>query len=364
MASARYSKIRLQTDGAVYILFNDSGLNTKAEANINQVPIRYSNYFKIDGCIFSAYYAKTDSVRITAVNRTTNTTLFSNVTVATDVPAKSQIDSAIWIITTGVQAAQGDIIDLTITATNAEGDLSNTFTGIECQGMLDDVVFWQLLSSQGQDPSTGTQYVVVPTVEQWNYIQRFLEEHPTPSNWNATNEHEGLMAALHGAQGNDFTESALTTQLPAGHYYVISGLDRAVILFVDSNGEVFGWCNSSYSPPTPVNPLNNISVAITATYTIDNNTSSVVITDMIVELTNSDNSSMSVSVSAVMIDGATNINVGSTTIAVPAGETEQDTLLDSEKDDAIRYTSLSGTPIVQITLSYGQFTKTEEIELT
>lgn len=361
-ATTRLAKLKIVINNVTYRPFTDSGLNTKAEASVNEVIIKYSNYIKIDGCIFSAYYAKTDYIQITAINQTSSTTLFSNVVVATDTPAQTNIDSTYWLIQTNAQASAGDIIILTITAHNSEGDLSNTYT-FTCDGMLDDIVFWQQLSTQNQNPTTGTQYVVVPTVEQWNYIQRFLEEHPTPFQWDATNEHEGLMAPLKGAQGNEFSEAAVTTQLPAGHYYVVSGLDNAVILLVDNNGEVYGWCLSSYYPPAPVNPLNNVTITIIASYTLDSLTNSVVITDMSVELSNADNSSMTIGVNAVMIDGLTNVAVGAITTAVPSGASVEDVILDSEKDEPIRYTSIEGTPTVRITLTYGSYTKSEDIQL-
>lgn len=361
-ATTRLAKLKIVINNVTYRPFTDSGLNTKAEASVNDAVIKYSNYLKLDGNIFSAYYAKTDNVKISAQNLTTNRTLFSDMVVATNTPAQAILEHTFWIIQASGQANVGDRISLTITATNSEGELSTTFQFI-CDGTLDDVVFWQQLSTQNQDPTTGTQYVVVPTVEQWNYIQRFLEEHPTPFRWDATNEHGGLMAPLKGAQGNDFSEAAITTQLPAGHYYVVSGLDNAVILLVDNNGEVYGWCLSSYYPPAPVNPLNNVTITVIASYTLDSLTNSVVITDMSIELSNADNSSMTVGVNAVMIDGQTNVAVGATTMVVPSGESVEDVILDSEKDEPVRYTSIEGTPTVRITLTYGSYTKSEDIQL-
>lgn len=358
-ADARKAKARLVVNGTTYIPLNDSGLNTKAEASVNQVIIAYSNYIKIDCAVFSAYYLKTDSVKVTAYNNTTQQTLFSNVVVATNIPAQTSADSMYFIVRESAQAAAGDIITLTITATNGEGDLSTTYGNVVCQGMLDDIVFWQMLSTQDQNPTTGTQYVVVPTVDQWNFITNTLLLQ-SASNWNATNEHD-VGTPIKGVQGNDFSESALTNTLPAGHYYVVSGLSNAVILLVDSNGKAFGWCNSTYSPPTPVvNPLNDVSVVISARYTMDINTGSVSLTDMYITLDNANAESMSIEVSVVMTDGASEVSVGDVTIPVGAGETEGDYILDSNKDNPVGYTSLSNEPTAKVTLIYGQYTRVIE----
>ena len=182
--------------------------------------------------------------------------------------------------------------------------------------------------------------------------------------WNATNERD-IGTPLHGVQGADFSEGALTNILPAGHYYVISGLDKAVILLVDNQGRAYGWCESTYITPQPTNPLDSVIVDITANYTNDG--VNVIISDMYVTLHNNSSDNMRISVSVKMIDATPNINIGATTIDVNAGATDGDNVLDtaSGKDEPIKYSTATGSPTAKVTLTYGAFSRDNiEIELT
>ena len=355
-AVARHSHLRHNIGGEEYILLNDSGLNTKAEAGVNSTIFAYSNYLKLSGYIFSAYYLKTNSVKISATKTHNNTTspLYVNVVVATDTPAGASLDNTTFLLSGSGQAAQGDRIDLTIVATNGEGDYETTFANITCAGMLDDTLVWKKVTSQNQNPSTGTSYAVIPTVEALNYIANTLlvGESGNPNyykvNFGASTGY-GQTPPIKGAQGTEFSESVLNTTLAEGAYYAeIDG--RGIILKCNSNGVIFGWCDSTYAP-IPRTILDDLSVAITAYGSAPDAMGNTIIDDMSVDVTNSGTESGDVGVSVVMTDCTPNKTVGDDTITLAANSTETAVVLDSQKDTPVRYMSESLEPTAKVLLT-------------
>ena len=361
-AAKRYSFLRhMEKVNGVdteYVIFNDSGLHVKAEAGVNSAIYAYSNYLKLDGYIFSAYYAKTTRVKISATKTHggTTSTLFTDVVVATNTPAKARLDSTSFLVSeASSQALQGDRIDLTIVATNEEGDYTTTFPNITCAGMLDDVLVWKKVTAQNQNPSTGTSYAVIPTSEAINYIANTLlvGESGNPNyykvNFAATTGY-GQTPPIKGAQGTEFSESILNTLLAEGAYFaMIDGRD--VILKCNSSGVIFGWCDSTYAPAPPRTILDDLSVVITAYGTPPDAVGNVVIDDMSVDVTNAGTESGDVDVTVVMTDCIPNKTVGDDTVTLAANSTETAIVLDSQKDEPIRYMSESLDPTAKVLLS-------------
>lgn len=373
-SSGRISKIYFYRNGIKYWLCNDSGLNTKAEANVNEVIFAYSNYLKLDGSVFSAYYLKTDSVKVSAdivTNNGLRRRLFTDNIVATNIPKRNIVDSIMWLIQSAGDANAGERMDLTITTTNGEGDYATACLNITCGGRLDDTRIWRKITSQAQNPSTGTEYAVIPTTEAVNYISNTLLVGESGNsdyykvNFNATTGY-GQTPVIKGGPGNAFSEAILSTPLSAGAYYAkIDGRD--VILKVNNDGVVFGWCDSTYVP-TPVNPLNDLLISIVANGSISGD--SVEITHMTAELENTGLTDLDdVGISVIMTDGSTNVNVGSAVVSIDSNDSTVAIILDSNHDTPVRYRSLSiqpmATAILQITVNGTTHTRQiDDIEIT
>lgn len=374
-AEKRWARLRMTIGGISHILLNDSGLNTMPDTAFGTVVARYANLIKVEnGYVKSAYYDATTQVLISAYNRSTGQWLFKDYVVERNIAAKHEGNGHVWIMENG-QASYGDIIELTVKGVNAEGTCTSpNILTFECRGFVE---FYQvyLVTSQSQQPESGTPYIVGVTADDWSRQNGlgYLFEQTLPAAWDAE-QNENINVHLYGAPGilntsaSNFNDSIFENLLPVGHYAGFpsssGGGDKDVIIMIggskgNATGRPYAWCRRK---TTPVDPTGSLTIEL-ADADYSQNGIYVTINQITISISNSSSGSVSGSISVYMSDGYPSRKyIGEKSFTVAGGGGDNIDIL-GDKDDPVTYESVTGEPSAEVTVTVGSSTKTYTFNL-
>lgn len=248
-AEGRLSHLRSTINGQEYVLCNDSGLNTKAHAQMTDILLRYANWVAVRFNMRSAYYAKTDRIYVEV--KSGDTVVGTLSFLQTDIPANTELTNQKAEEKNFVGLVAGQTYTLTICAVNDEGTYKHPTSLTFIAETAVEVLEVRKVNSKSDNPMSGVLYYALVTSGMYTPS---TDSNPKYNLWwllNKGSDSEPMQLdsdiIIKGA--TDESDLPYATALPSGLYYGFPkdyGLTTNLKIVNIVSGRPTYWTESTY----------------------------------------------------------------------------------------------------------------------